>query len=66
MFKLTKETLENLKKAIVTDFQPALIGPQVHFGCLAGCTAVCKASCSSSCKGSCKGGCTRSCKGNSR
>lgn len=73
MFKLTKETLENLKKAIITDYRPVLAGPNIAFSCV-GCTGSCRQSCrggcqqscTGSCKGSCRGGCTRSCKGNSR
>lgn len=65
MFEVSKQVLDNLKKAFEPAWQPAMEGPQVYMSC-GGCTGSCKNSCKGTCKGSCLGGCTRSCKGHSR
>lgn len=66
MFELTKDFLENLKKAINFEPQLAPIGANIQYMGCGGCTGTCKNSCKGSCRGSCDGGCTRSCKGRSR
>lgn len=65
MFKLTKELLSNIKKAIIPEFEAIPVGPNIQYAC-APCSGTCKAACRNNCSGSCKSGCTRSCRGNSR
>lgn len=61
MFELTKDFLENLKKAISFEPQLAQEGPNIQFYNCGTCQGTCRGACSG-----CSSGCKHCCKSNTR